>query len=127
MFILAVTDGVTLNAPTVGLSTGWVLVILGLTMLLRGNLHTSKAWEAREADHRREIQAAEDAHARELERVDHDRQEWRTESRIKDAQMVEKDTQLAEKDVQLRHLGEVGRTVEALLSALKDLAAGGSR
>lgn len=42
--------------------------------------------------------------------VIHDRNEWRAESRIKDAQ-------LTEKDVQLRHLGEVGRTIEQLLGS----------
>lgn len=45
----------------------------------------------------------------------HDRDQWRAESRIKDAQIDVKDEQLA-------HLGEVGRTVEALASAIQRAA-----
>jgi hypothetical protein len=44
----------------------------------------------------------------------HDRDEWRAESRIKDAQ-------IAEKDSQLRHLAEVGETQKSVLSALSKL------
>lgn len=47
-----------------------------------------------------------------MQDVIHDRNEWRTESRIKDAQV-------AEKDEQLRHLAEVGRTVDAIMRAMK--------
>lgn len=50
--------------------------------------------------------------ARELANVAHDRDEWRTESRLKDAQ-------IAEKDVQLGHLKEVGNTVELLARGLQ--------
>lgn len=42
----------------------------------------------------------------------HDRDEWRTEARIKDQEIAEKNRQLA-------HLAEVGRTVDAVLRALK--------
>lgn len=49
---------------------------------------------------------------RELDKAEHDRDEWRTESRIKDQQ-------IQEKDEQIRTLAEVGRTVEAVLRALK--------
>jgi len=49
-----------------------------------------------------------------LDDVMHDRDEWRTESRIKDQQ-------IAEKDGQLQHLAEVGETQKALLSALGKL------
>jgi hypothetical protein len=49
---------------------------------------------------------------RELDKAEHDRDEWRTESRIKDQQMQVKDDQLA-------HLAEVGRTVDAIMRALK--------
>jgi hypothetical protein len=52
---------------------------------------------------------------RTYEDVLHDRDEWRTESRIKDAQ-------LAEKDTQLEHLGEVGRTVAAIMTAVQHQA-----
>lgn len=41
----------------------------------------------------------------------HDRDEWRAESRVKDAQ-------IATKDAQLTHLAEVGETQKALLTAL---------
>lgn len=51
----------------------------------------------------------------EYERVEHDRDEWRTESRLKDAQIVEKDQQL-------RHMAEVGITMKAVLEALQRLA-----
>lgn len=44
--------------------------------------------------------------------VRHDRDEWRTEARIKDQE-------IAEKNRQLDHLAEVGRTVDAVLRALK--------
>ena len=49
---------------------------------------------------------------RELDKAEHDRDEWRTESRIKDQQMQVKDEQLA-------HLAEVGKTVDAIMRALK--------
>lgn len=52
---------------------------------------------------------------REVERVEHDRDEWRAESRIKDSQV-------AEKDEQLRHVVEVGLTMKAVLEALQRLA-----
>ena len=49
---------------------------------------------------------------RELANVVHDRDEWRTESRIKDQQ-------IAEQAAQLEHLAEVGRTVEQLARGLQ--------
>lgn len=45
----------------------------------------------------------------------HDRNEWRTESRIKDQQ-------IAEKDSQLRHLVEVGETTKAVLTGVQQIA-----
>ena len=42
----------------------------------------------------------------------HDRDEWRAESRLKDAQ-------IAEKDEQLRQLAEVGRAVNAVMRAIQ--------
>lgn len=44
--------------------------------------------------------------------IRHDRDEWRTESRIRDQE-------LAEKNRQLDHLAEVGRTVDAIMRALR--------
>ena len=46
----------------------------------------------------------------------HDRDEWRAESRIKDAQ-------IGEKDKQLEHMGEIGHTVESFLGAFQKAAA----
>jgi hypothetical protein len=74
--------------PPVGLGSGWALVALTVVALMRGKLVPRSS----------------------LDDAFHDRDEWRAESRIKDAQ-------LAEKDVQLGHLAEVGRTTEALLAA----------
>lgn len=51
--------------------------------------------------------------AREHANVIHDRNEWRTESRLKDAQLAEKDRQLAA-------LSEVGRTIEQVMGALQE-------
>ena len=51
---------------------------------------------------------------REVERVEHDRDEWRAESRIKDSQ-------IAEKDAQLKHMGEVGRQMRRVLTAVQQL------
>jgi hypothetical protein len=56
---------------------------------------------------------------RQYDEAIHDRDEWRTESRLKDAQ-------IAEKDDQLRHLGEVGRNVLAIMQALRATHTGGS-
>ena len=49
---------------------------------------------------------------RTYEDVLHDRDEWRAEGRIKDAELAEKDKQLA-------HLAEVGHTVEAIMRAVQ--------
>lgn len=49
---------------------------------------------------------------REHREVVHDRNEWRTESRIKDQQ-------IAEKDIQLRYLTEVGEIQKHLLSEMQ--------
>lgn len=54
-----------------------------------------------------------------VDRIEHDRDEWRTESRIKDQQIQEQAEQIKTKDTQLAHLAEVGRTVDAIMRALK--------
>jgi hypothetical protein len=123
---LAVVDGVTINAPTVGLSLGWVVALWYVTFHLRGKLHSDAAWQAREMDHVREMERREVAYARELDRVEHDRTEWRAESRIKDAQMAEKDTQAAERDKQLAAMSSVATTVEAAMNAIHGMAGGGT-
>ncbi len=55
-----------------------------------------------------------------LEDAHHDATEWRTESRIKDAQ-------LAEKDRQLTHMTEVGRTVDSIMRSIQRNAHSGDR
>lgn len=117
----AITDGVTLNMPTIGLSAGWVGFFWYVTYHLRGKLHSDAAWTAREKDHEREVARMEADHARELERVDHDRQEWRTESRIKDAQAVEKDAQIGELQKQVSALAPLAGTVEQVMLGIREL------
>lgn len=72
-----------------GIGVVGVIVIFGW-MLATGRLYTSRQYDD----------------------VIHDRDEWRAESRLKDAQIVEKDTQL-------RHLAEVGRVVRNIMAALQ--------
>lgn len=48
----------------------------------------------------------------------HEANEWRTESRIKDAQIHEKDTQL-------QHLAEVGRTVDHIMRSMPHITGEG--
>lgn len=93
----------------IGAGAGWA-AFLSLTLLMARAVKTGD-WIPR-TTHEREIEAV----VREMEAVKHDRNEWRTESRIKDAQLSEQATQL-------RHLGEVGRTVEHAMSALQQAAA----
>lgn len=87
MTTLAIADGIGL--PQVGLGSGWAVLVVMVIFIMRGSLVPRRS----------------------LEDVIHDRDEWRTESRIKDAQ-------LAEKDEQLRHMGEVGRTVDQIMRSL---------
>lgn len=47
--------------------------------------------------------------------------EWMTECRLRDQQIVVKDEQLAEKDRQLGYMAEVGETAKAVLTALQQL------
>ena len=82
-----------IGLPQVGLGSGWALVALGVVMMMRGRLYSRQA----------------------MEDVIHDRDEWRAESRIKDAQ-------LAEKDRQLGHMAEVGKTVDAIMRAMPHTA-----
>lgn len=102
-------DGLPVN-QLLGFSSGWLIVALGALAIMRGGLIPKSS-------HDREI-AAKDA---EIDRRDHEAQEWRTEGRIKDQQLQVKDEQLAEKDVQLRHMSEVGRTVETVMGAVQSL------
>jgi uncharacterized protein HemX len=52
---------------------------------------------------------------RQYDEAIHDRDEWRAESRVKDAQIAEKDTQL-------RHMAEVGKNFDAIMRALQEAA-----
>jgi flagellar biosynthesis/type III secretory pathway M-ring protein FliF/YscJ len=93
-----VIDGIGL--PQVGLGSGWALVAIFVVLIYRGALVPRRTYDD----------------------VAHDRDEWRAESRIKDAQNAEKDSQLAEKDKQLGHLAEVGRNTLAIMQSIKSLA-----
>ena len=100
--VLAATlDGFDIGIPAIGLGTGWLVALMFVVALLRGNLITKTA------------------HTEALEQSNHDRLEWRSESRIKDAQISEKDEQLREKDKQLALLQSVASTVEKVLTALQ--------
>lgn len=95
---------------TVGIGSGWALVVMYNVLIARGGLHTDREW-----------QQTIDTHKRELDDVAHDRDEWRTESRIKDQQ-------LDEQGIQIRAMAEGLRTVEAVMHAIHDLArSGGSK
>jgi hypothetical protein len=82
-----VIDGIGL--PQVGLGSGWALAAVFVALVYWGKLIPRSTHDD----------------------VVHDRDEWRTESRIKDAQ-------IHEKDEQLRHMGEVGRTVDHIMRSL---------
>jgi hypothetical protein len=73
-------------------SAGWIVVTGFVVSMMRGKVIPRSA----------------------LDDALHDRDEWRAESRIKDAQ-------IATKDQQLHHLAEVGETQKALLTALGKL------
>lgn len=87
-------DGIPLEQ--VGIGSGWALAFLFVVLVYRGNLVPRRTYD---------------------DKV-HEANEWRTESRIKDQQMVKKDEQIAEKDKQLRHLSQVGLTVDAIMRAV---------
>lgn len=103
-------DTIPIGALTNGIGVVGVILIVFYLIAVRQTLHT-------DAEFKRLV----DAHKRELEDIAHDRDEWRTESRIKDQQ-------LDEQSVQLRYLAEVGKTVEAVLTAIHSIArSGGSK
>lgn len=94
-------DGVPWGSFSVA-TGGWLLVTVFVVAILRGKLVPRSS-----LDDARKV--AED--------TAHDRDQWRAESRIKDAQITEKDEQL-------RHLAEVGETEKAVLNALSRLTEG---
>ena len=80
--------------------TGWALVALFVGAIIKGRIVPRSAID----DER------------------HDANEWRTEARIKDQQIVVKDEQIAAKDKQLGYLAEVGETMKSVLANLHELA-----
>ena len=76
--------------PQVGIGSGWLFVGVCVWAIVRGHLIPRGTHDD----------------------VIHDRDEWRAESRIKDAQ-------IDEKDGQLRHMAEVGKLTEAILTAVR--------
>jgi hypothetical protein len=120
----AVVDGVGL--PAIGWSTGWAAFIFVGILFARGKILTEKDHLERMAILTTAHEAAIGAKDREIDRNDHDRQEWRTESRIKDAQMAEKDAQLAEQAKQLAAVAEIGRTLDSVLTAIRPESTGGA-
>lgn len=102
-------EGVPIGAFTNGIGVVTVVLIV-FWMLATNRLHTHGEFERMERDHLREV-----------EDLAHDRDEWRAEGRLKDQQ-------IDEQGIQLRSLSEVGRTMQAVLQALHDLArSGGSK
>lgn len=86
------------------LGSGWLLASITVYLLIRG--YTSGRTVPRST----------------LDDVIHDRNEWRSESRIKDSQIAGKDAQLAEKDRQLEYMAEVGETMKAVLTSVQRIA-----
>jgi len=87
----AVADPTSVPWPQIGIGSGWLFVGLFVWLVYNGRL------------------VPRSTHDDAL----HDRDEWRTESRLKDAQIHEKDDQL-------RHLAEVGELVKAVLLAVRN-------
>lgn len=83
--------------PQVGVGSGWLFVGIGVWLIFKGHLVPRSTYD--------------DAL--------HDRNEWRSESRLKDAQISEKDTQL-------RHMAEVGKLTESILTAVRNAQGGSS-
>lgn len=83
----------------VGIGSGWALVTLGVVMIMRGYLVPKRFYDD----------------------MVHDRNEALASGRIKDQQ-------LAEKDQQLSHMAEVGKTMQAILTAIHGIGgrSGGS-
>ena len=95
--------GIPLDA--LGIGSGWLLLCLFLIGFYRA-MSNGRLITRREAD------GIEEAASQAVERAEHDRDEWRAEGRIKDAQIAEKDQQLA-------HMAEVGQLVRDIMRALQ--------
>lgn len=92
--------------PTVGLSAGWALLLVGLTS---GRLMTRGA-------HEEQMAAVRETYQRQVDDVIHDRGEWKTQSRITDTTVVEL------LDQQRGLLTSVANTVAAVMEAIKSNA-----
>lgn len=99
MLIEPIVEGV--PPSMLGIGAGWLLVGIFVLAILRGKL-VPKAT----------VDRIETQHQQQLERVEHDRDEWRTEGRLKDAQ-------IAEQNKQLGMLAEVGETVKQLAQGIQ--------
>ena len=86
-------DPASLPWPQVGVGSGWALAAFAVWLIMTGRLVPKTT----------------------LDRAQHDGNEWRTESRIKDQQLLER-------DIQLRHMEELGRNFEQLMHALQERA-----
>lgn len=91
------------------------VVLLIFWMITTGRLVTRREVDRMVAEHARQIALLQNR----IADGDHEANEWRTEGRIKD-------TQIAEKDTQLRHLAEVGKSVESIMHVLQKARSGGS-
>ena len=109
-----------LGWPTVGAGTGWVIAVLGVIWIFRGFMRGDLVSRRQ---HERELTSKDE----EIERLVHEKNEWRAEGRIKDQQLQVQGEEIAEKNRQLSHLGEVGRTTIATLDAVRALALGQTR
>lgn len=92
-----------LTPPVIGAGTGWLLLVIGL---VTGRLIPKWAHDER-------LNAIREVYQRQVDEIAHDRQEWRAESRIKDAVVSE----LQDSNRQL--VNEVGGTVVEILNAVK--------
>jgi hypothetical protein len=92
--------------PTVGLASGWALLLVGLTS---GRLMTRGA-------HDEQVAVIRETYQRQVDDVIHDRGEWRTQSRITDSTVVEL------LDQQRGLMTSIATTVAATMDAIKDNA-----
>ena len=105
-------DGIPLGALINGIGIGALLVLLVL-MFGYGLLYTKGQVNRIQAAHDAELERMTRAHERALEDRTHDRNEWRTESRIKDQVKLE----LIEQNTKM--LNAFGPTLTDFLQALR--------
>lgn len=121
--VYAIVDGTYL--PAVGWSTGWIGLIFLALLFVRGRVLTEKDHLERMAILQTAHDAAMVSKDAEIDRIEHDRQEWRTESRLQAAVISELNTQAEERNRQLAQVGgEVARTLDAVFNAIHPLPGG---